>query len=251
MAACALDDVSVIVPTKDERAHLPAFLSSLPAAVELVVVDASRDGTDRLAEELRPSRTRVIRSSCGIAAARQIGARAARGRVLLFSDVDVRFEPGYWDALPRVLDAEAFYGPKRTTADYARYGRVFEAAQSVLHRLGVPAASGSNMAVRRDVFDAVGGFRQDLPVNEDTELMMRVARRGYRVLWRPELAVRSLDDRRLRAGVVFKSAHSLTRGLLLLADHRLGLPRRWLAHDWGYWRRGRAGLARPLPPEAR
>jgi glycosyltransferase involved in cell wall biosynthesis len=246
-----LDDVSVIVPTKDERAHLPAFLASLPPAVELVVVDASRDGTDRLAEELRPERTRVIRSSLGIAAARQVGARAASGRVLLFSDVDVRFEPGYWQALPAVLAADAFYGPKRTTSAWPRYGRAFVGAQGLLHRLGVPAASGSNMGVRRDVFEAVSGFREDLPVNEDTELMMRVARRGFRVLWRPELAVRSLDDRRLRAGVVFKSAHSLTRGLLLLLDQRLTLPRRLLAHDWGYWRRGRPPLATPPPPEAR
>jgi glycosyltransferase involved in cell wall biosynthesis len=245
----ALDDVSVIVPTKDEREHLPAFLASLPAAVELIVVDASRDGTDRLAEELRPERTRVIRSPCGIAAARQIGARAAAGRVLVFSDVDVRFEPGYWDALPAVLAADAFYGPKRTTTAYPRYGRAFVAAQALLHRLGVPAASGSNMGVRRDVFEAVSGFREDLPVNEDTELMMRVAREGFRVLWRPELAVRSLDDRRLRAGVVFKSAHSLTRGLLLFVEQRLTLPRRLLVHDWGYWRRGR--LATPPPPGAR
>jgi glycosyltransferase involved in cell wall biosynthesis len=245
-----LDDVSVIVPTKDERAHLPAFLASLPAAVELVVVDASRDGTDRLAAELRPARTRVIRSPCGIAAARQIGARAARGRVLLFSDVDVRFEPGYWDALPPVLHADAFYGPKLTTDAYPRYGRAFVAAQELLHRLGVPAASGSNMAVRRDVFDAVGGFREDLPVNEDTELMMRVAQRGFRVLWRRELAVRSLDDRRLRAGVAFKSVHSLTRGLLLFVDQRLAVPRRFVAHDWGYWRRGRPPLATPPSPEA-
>jgi hypothetical protein len=182
--APTLDDVSVIVPTKDERAHLPAFLASLPAAVELVVVDASRDGTDRLAEQLRPQRTLVIRSPLGIAA-------------------------------------------------------------------GVPAASGSNMGVRRDVFAAVSGFREDLPVNEDTDLMMRVARAGFRVLWRPELAVRSLDDRRLRAGATFKSVHSLTRGLLLLVDHRLALPRRWLAHDWGYWRRGRPPLAPPAPPGAR
>lgn len=243
----SLEDVSVVVPAKDERPHLPAFLASVPDAVELVIVDASRDGTDVLAQELRPARTLVVRSREGIAAARQIGARRARGRVLLFSDMDVRFEPGYWEAVAAVLDADAFYGPKRTTAAYPLYGRAFVAAQALLHHLGVPAASGSNLGVRRDVFEAVGGFREDLPVNEDTELMMRVARRGFRVLWRPELAVRSLDDRRLRAGLAFKSAHSLTRGLALLAEP--WLPRRVLAHDWGYWRRGRPSP--PRPPAAR
>jgi len=236
----SLSQVSVVIPTRNEAQQVAAVLQALPPEVELVVVDASDDGTDRLVEALRPRRTQVIRSAAGIAAARQIGAQAATGEWLLFSDADVRFEEGFFARLPSRLDGDAFYGLKRATARYPRYGPWFNAAQRLLHALGVPAASGSNMAVRRTVFESVGGFRQDLPVNEDTELMMRIARRGYRVGCCPELVVRSLDDRRLDRGLVLKSLHSLGRGLLLWFDLRCGLPAAWLRHDWGYWR--------PAPP---
>ncbi len=231
-----LHDVSVIVPTRDEFRHVAAFVGSLHPDVELIVVDASADATAELFEELRPRRTRVVRCGARLARARQIGAGLARGRWLLFSDADVRFDAGYFEALAGGVESDAFYGPKRATAGHARYGRAFCAAQRALHRLGVPAASGSNMAVRREVFEAVGGIREDLPVNEDTELMMRIAHEGYRVEWRADLAVTSIDDRRLDDGLVLKSAHSLARGLLIWLGLRTRVPARWLAHDWGYWR---------------
>ena len=65
---------------------------------------------------------------------------------------------------------------------------------------------------------------------------MRAKRRGFRVAWRGDLAVHSIDDRRLDDGLVYKSAHSLARGLLLWLSFRLPVPQRWLQHDWGYWR---------------
>ena len=242
----ALTRVSVIIPTRNEAARVPAMLQGLPPAVELVVVDASDDGTDRLVEALRPERTRVIRSTARIAAARQIGAREASGSWLLFSDADVRFEPGFFDRLPRRLVGDAFYGPKRATTRHRLHGAAFIGAQRLLHAAGIPAASGSNMAVRRSVFEAVGGFREELPVNEDTELMMRIAYRGHRVEYCRELAVDSLDDRRLDRGVTLKSLHSLSRGLLLWMNLRRALPAAWLEHDWGYWRN--AAPPPPVPP---
>jgi glycosyltransferase involved in cell wall biosynthesis len=240
-ARASLKDVTVVVPTRNERANVPSFLASLPDEVELVVVDASADGTDEMVRRQRPRRTLVLRSPVGIPAARQLGAAAASGTWLLFTDADVRFEPGYFDRLVAHLEEDAVYGPKHATGAYPRYGRLFTAAQALLHRAGIPAASGSNMAVRSDVLARVGGFRLDLPVNEDTELMMRIRYRGFDVRWAPELGVVSLDDRRLRGGLAYKSAHNLARGLLLWLGLRLRLPAAWLASDWGYWSRSRTG----------
>lgn len=235
---CDLHEVSVIVPTRNEKANIASFLASLHPDVELVVVDASDDGTDKLIKELRPRHTLVIRSHARIAPARQIGSYAARGRWLIFSDADVRFEPGYFAHLCQLQTTtyDAFYGPKYATPTYPHYSRFFNASQRAIHRLGVPAASGSNMGIRRDVLRAVGGFRLDLPVNEDTELMMRVRRQGFRVLYTRHMAVRSIDDRRLDCGVAFKTTHSLARNLLLFVNLYVPLPRRWLCHDWGYWK---------------
>jgi glycosyltransferase involved in cell wall biosynthesis len=235
------DLISVVVPTRNEAAHVASFLEGIPPQVELVVADAGDDGTDALFQKLRPARTTVVRSHGGIPTARNIGARAAHGQWLVFTDADIRFEAGYFDRLAQGVAGHAFYGPKHTTTSYARYSRAFSAAQRALHAAGIPAASGSNMGVRREVFEEVGGFREDLRVNEDTELMMRVKRRGFRVDWRGDLGVSSIDDRRLDDGLLFKSAHSLSRGLLLWLSFRLPVPQRWLQHDWGYWRPRRPG----------
>lgn len=242
--------VSVVVPTRNEAAHVAPFLAGIPPEVELVVADAGEDGTDAMFLQQRPARTRVLRSHGGIPTARNLGAAAATGDWLVFTDADVRFEPGYFDRLAQGVAGDAFYGPKHTTAPYARYSRAFRGAQRVLHAVGIPAASGSNMGIRRDVFQKLGGYREDLVVNEDTEMMMRVKHRGFRVDWRPDLGVLSLDDRRLDDGLTFKSAHSLSRGLLLWLSFRVPIPQRWLQHDWGYWRARRPGsrITRQPPP---
>jgi glycosyltransferase involved in cell wall biosynthesis len=234
--SCELHDVSVILTTRNEAHNIPLFLASLHPAVELVVVDASDDGTDVIIEQLRPDRTQVIRSSAHIAPARQIGAQAAQGKWLLFSDADVCFEAGYFHYLVYHVKGDGFYGPKYATPAYPHYSRFFNACQRTIHRLGIPAASGSNMGMRRDVFEHIGGFRLDLPVNEDTELMMRACRQGFRIEYERRLSVRSIDDRRLDRGVALKTLHSLSRNVLLYVNLFIPLPRRWLCHDWGYWK---------------
>ncbi|NWG22168.1 MAG: glycosyltransferase [Chloroflexi bacterium] len=230
-----LDVLSVIIPTRNEAALIGAFLADLPERLELVVVDASDDDTPAIIERLRPRNTQVIRSPAGIAEAREIGAAAARGDWLLFSDADVRFAPGYFDRIQRYAAADAVYGPKYATTAYRWYSHAFTRGQRLAHMLGLPAASGSNMAVRRRILDAVGGFRRDLPVNEDSELFLRLAHRGYRIVFAPDLAVHSLDDRRLRRGAARKLLHSTARCALIALGLRMPLPQRLLRHDWGYW----------------
>jgi glycosyltransferase involved in cell wall biosynthesis len=232
--------LSVIVPTRNEAARIHGLLASLPDTVELVVVDASDDETPQIIQLLRPHNTRIIRSRAHIAAAREIGARAARGEWLLFSDADVAFEPGYFDRITRYLDsADAFYGPKYATTAHTAYSVSFNSGQRLMHALGIPAASGSNMAVRRDAFEVVGGFRRDLPVNEDSELFLRLAYHRYRICYALDLGVRSLDDRRLQLGAARKMIHSVARMTMLFVNLYIPLPQRWLQHDWGYWRRSR------------
>ncbi|MBC8074817.1 MAG: glycosyltransferase [Chloroflexales bacterium] len=228
--------ISVNIPTRNEQRGIGAVLRRLPAVVELVVVDSSSDSTADLIACQRPHRTTIIQAAAGIAAARQYGAAVARGEWLLFSDADVTYAPDYFDRVAPYLAGDAFFGPKYATARYQQYGRFFSGGQHLLHSLGIAAASGSNMAVRKAVFRAVGGFDTSLPCNEDTDLMLRIKRRGYAVAFANDLAVTSINDRRLEQGLVRKTAHSAARSLLLLLCGRLPLLRRVLYHDWGYWR---------------
>ena len=113
--SCARFRISVIMPARDAAATLGAALDSLApfAAVghEIPVVDdGSRDDTPRIAEA---HGCRVVRheQSRGPAAARNAGAGAAAGDILLFVDADVVAPSGLLNRL-----AELFTDPQTNAA---------------------------------------------------------------------------------------------------------------------------------------
>lgn len=227
-----VEDVTVVLPTRNEADNIIPFLASLPPQVALIVVDASDDATPRLIEANRPACTTLIRSHVHIAEARNIGARAAHTPWLLFTDADVSFAPDYFARLNHYVAQSALYGPKLAQQEFATYYRWFVRGQKVLAALRIPAVTGSNLLVRRGVFLAAGGFDPTLRCNEDSELGWRLARRKVPVTFAPDLVVFERDHRRLRRGVVRKTLHSLTRCSLLYTGL---LPERLRRGDWGYW----------------
>jgi glycosyltransferase involved in cell wall biosynthesis len=226
------EDVTVIVPTRNEKRNIQSFLASLPPTVVLVVVDSSDDDTADLVETIRPERTLVIRQSCNVTQARQLGARVARTPWLLFTDADVVFTKDYFHNLLHYENYDVLYGPKLSDGSYTRYYLCFQRGQALFHRIGIPAASGSNLLIRIEVFSQVGGFDLELSCNEDSEIAWRIKRQGYRVGFGRDLRVIATDHRRLQRGVARKTFHSLARCTLLYLNI---LPRCWRINDWGYW----------------
>ncbi len=228
-------DVSVVVPTMNEASNIGRFLESLPGDVQLIVVDSSTDGTAEMVEALRPERTTVFRVRANIPMARQIGADAASTPWLLFTDADVTFSPGYFDRLTGTLlpaDCGGLVGTKGSLDGFDRYHRWFVRGQGTLMALGIPAATGSNMLVKRQALQLAGGFDPELTVNEDTELMFRLSKAGWAIEFRPDLAVHSFDHRRLEAGIARKVVHGALRNTALyLGWFNRGVRR----GDWGYW----------------
>lgn len=224
--------LTVIIPTRNEEPNISRFLASLPDDLPLIVVDASTDRTAELVLELRPEHTQVIKRFCSIPEARQIGAESARTEWLFFSDADVAFPDQFFMRLARHFEADCVYGSKLSQDAYRAYYRTFSYGQQVLHRLGIPSASGSNLALRRRILFDVGGFDPQLICNEDSELVWRIKRAGFRTSFAVDAPVYATDHRRLERGLARKTAHSLLRCALLYADL---LPQRWRASDWGYW----------------
>lgn len=100
------EQVSVLIPARNEEADLPACLDAVlrqgPAVIEVLVYnDHSTDGTGRIIDEyaMRDPRVRRVASQplpagwCGKNFACAQLAAAARGRLILFVDADARLSP--------------------------------------------------------------------------------------------------------------------------------------------------------------
>lgn len=227
-----VDGVTVIVPTKNEADNIGPFLMSLPADICLIVVDDSDDDTPDLIASHRPKNTRLLKLPGNVAKARQEGANQARTSWLLFTDADIAFHEDYFTILPDLLTGDLIYGTKLSRDGFQSYYHWFQKGQHGLYLLGIPAASGSNMLVRRDVFHAVGGFDLTLNVNEDSEIAWRIKRNGFHIRFAPQLVVYERDHRRLNQGILRKTVHSTLRCALLYTGL---MPERWRGRDWGYW----------------
>ena len=172
--------LSVIVPALNEAEGIAATLASLQPlrarGHEVLVVDGgSTDGTP---ERAAPLADRVLRSAPGRALQQNAGARAATGDVLLFLHADTRLPAG---AERRVLEGVAA-GRGWGRFDVRLTGRhpllrVVERMISLRSRLTGIATGDQAIFVRRDWFEAAGGF-SEIPLMEDVALSRALRRRG-------------------------------------------------------------------------
>lgn len=191
------EGVSVIVPTLNERDHLPGLLDDLEREgfFEVVVVDGgSTDGTLELA---RRRGARTIRSlPCR---GRQLadGADAATGRVLFFVHADCRLPDHTQDQIRRVMArSDVSLGAFRLSIDsrgarlhLALQLRLIGHAATLRARLASAPYGDQGLFIRREILAELGGFRP-LPRCEDLDLVLRARRRG-RVCIAPSSVVAS------------------------------------------------------------
>jgi rSAM/selenodomain-associated transferase 2 len=173
--------LSVVVPVLDEAAGIAAHLAALAplraAGAEVVVVDGgSADGTP---ERAAPLADAVLRAPRGRAAQLNAGARAARGDLLVFLHADTRLPAGAAEAIRAAL---APGGRAWGRFDVIIEGRspllrLVAACMNLRSRLSGIATGDQAVFVRRDVFEAVGGF-PDLPLMEDVALSRTLLRLG-------------------------------------------------------------------------
>ena len=207
--------VSVVVVNWNAGASLDRCLASLAAAgpdTEVIVVDnASTDGSTAAATRDRPwARVIPTAGNLGFAGGANVGAAAACGDVLVFLNPDATVEPGALAELVRVLVATPEVGiagggltddDGRWQPATARFGVVphllCDTTLGRLHRRGrqdvqrVDWVYGTFMAVRRSVFEQLGGFDASYFIyGEDLDLCYRARAAGWGTLSVPRARAR-------------------------------------------------------------
>jgi len=196
-------DVSIIIPARNAEDSIPECLRAVLAQenleheLEVILVDdGSTDKTAELAESLG---VRVIRqANAGPAAARNAGARLARGEIIAFTDADCAPASDWLQHLtapfssPDIVAAKGAYRTDQRS-HVARF--VQQEYESKYARLAqqrfIDFIDTYSAAYRRDVFLENGGFDTAFPVPsvEDQEFSFRLARKGYRMVFVPRAIV--------------------------------------------------------------
>ncbi len=211
--------ISVVLPVRDGMPWLEQQLRALAdqdcsEPWEVIVADnGSRDGSGEFARcwAADHERFRVVDASAlhGAPAARNVGVRAATGEFIAFCDADDVVRKGWLSACVEGLrDADIVAG----AFDFwsLNGSRKSPDAPAAIRQLGfLPAGLGANLAVRRSVFDGVGGFNEDLLLGEDIDLCWRLQLQGFRFAFAPEAVVAKREETGF--GKIFLKAFSYGR----------------------------------------
>lgn len=201
--------LSVIVPVRNGAQGIGALLDSLALQKQdglggcefIVIDDASTDDTPTVLAAYPWVRRLAHPVRRGAGAARNTGARAAQGEVLIFLDADTRVpEKDFLQRCAALLeqhhDCSAFsgcyYDENPAQGVFSRYLDASEASmrEAVLDRLAPGSLNGCVCGVRRSAFEATGGFNEDPRVAlEDVDLGFRLSKAGHRHWFSGQLRV--------------------------------------------------------------
>ena len=262
--------LSLIVCTRNRASRLREFFAPLNSLEqphggwELIVVDDA--SIDRTAAEIAAFGAsaavpvRQLRNSCpGLARARNLGLMHAQGAIIAFTDDDCYPRPDFLRQLLQVFEAQdvdvvggrvVLHDPSDAAVGVKDVDVPSDIATGFI-RAGV--VHGANMAVRREVVDAIGGFDPLLgagtpcKAGEDIEFVARAVWRGWRAKYDPRPVVAHHHGR--KSGVPADSqrrCYDYGRGAYFakfLLDQR---SRRMYLSGWwwdtrGLWGPGAAG----------
>jgi len=195
-------DASVVVPAFEEAATLGRALDALAGQdAAVVVVAGGEDDTAAIAES-HPAVDRVVADEGrGAGAARNRGAEAASGEVLLFTDADTVVPTDWVSRHVAHYDRDEVVGvggPAQPLEGGLADELLFTVLSDWWYRfswpLGFVQQPGFNCSVRREAFEAVGGYDESLSFQEDTDLSLRLKREGT-IVYDPDCVVQTSTRR--------------------------------------------------------
>ena len=244
--------VSVVIVTWNGidllRQFLPSVLATDYPDLEVVVADnASDDGTAEWLAAEHPG-VAVVRHSENLlfAGGNNRALAAATGEVVCFLNNDVEVPPGWLGPLVAALAEPGVVAVQPKLLQHGDHGRFEYAGASggFLDAYGYPFtrgrifdtmeedrgqyddardvfwATGAALVVRRDAFEAAGGFDESFGMHmEEIDLCWRLQRLGGRVRVEPASEVYHLGGASLPRGDARKMFYNVRNGLVMLAKN--------------------------------
>jgi len=216
---------SIIIPVYNRPDEVDELLESLTQQTlkdfEVVVVE---DGSAVPCEEVvkkyadRLNVHYFVKPNSGPGQSRNYGVERAQGEYVLILDSDAVLPPTYIEEVERELEAapcDAFGGPDRAHVSFSPMQKAINYAMTSFFTTGGIRGGKKkmdkfyprsfNMGVRRDVYNALGGF-SEMRFGEDIDFSTRIFKEGYACRLFPEAWV--WHKRRTDLRKFFKQVHN-------------------------------------------
>ena len=203
-------NLSVIVPAYNAEATLPALLDSLSAQsykdYEVVVIDDfSRDRTPRIAKD-HQCKLIALSKNHGPAYCRNIGVKYASGEILVFTDSDCIVDNHWLENIHKcflknnvaaimgrlIMMPSNLLGDSISALGFPAGGAIgFDKIWKVDQDGFTDSLSTCNCALKRDIFQKMGGFDDSFPFpgGEDSFLAFNLRKADYLIKYCPDAIV--------------------------------------------------------------
>jgi len=225
--------VSVIIPTLNAAPVMANLLESLrnqTIPVEIIIIDSSsHDGTVNIALSYGARVLTILREEFGHGKTRNLAAREVSGDVMVFLTQDALprdgncienlvaplGDPGIAASYGRQIPQEGAKPPERFVRQFNYPPDPSIKSWKDISSLGIKTFFFSNVcsAVRREEFEHLGGFPEDLVMFEDMLFAAKLLKDGYSVAYVPGAEVIHSHDyswqqqfkRYAKAGISFSN----------------------------------------------
>lgn len=246
---------SIIIPLYNKAPYVGRALASVLgqdfADYELIVVDdGSTDGSMAVVENLVEADARLAhlrkvkrltllsQANAGVSTARNVGVARASGDFLCFLDADDAWTPVFLSEMAAciatypqadlyacnyyyVKNGGSRICVKEMDSGYLSYFETYN--RQLQLGGGMPVWTGA-MALRREVFVRLGGFKPPLHLGEDFDLWVRVALQGPLAFWNKPLAYYHQDVGPRAVGRLHAPEHHFLWNLGHLAEEEARNP---------------------------